>query len=75
MAEWIDGIKYEGDSVADADKNITAARIRVGTRAIGAEAFRECCRLTEVWMPDTVTVIGACAFAKCGRLASLRLSP
>ena len=76
----IDGITYaykDGSYVVlDADKEIESADIksRVGLKKITEiqdSAFSGCYRLTNVVIPDSVSVIGASAFRKCSNLKSI----
>lgn len=45
-----------------------------GLERIGASAFQDCSKLTEITMPDSITSAGSNAFFNCTALASVRLS-
>ena len=63
--QWIDGIKYIKGCAVNAQKDIVHARLQEGTAAIGFDAFSGCDNLKTVDMPDTVFIIGICAFRGC----------
>lgn len=44
--------------------------VRYEVTSIGTDAFRKCCNLTSVTLPESVTNIGSCAFEYCSNLTS-----
>ncbi len=61
-ANWMDDIMYVDNCIIVADRNLTVADIKSGTRVIAENAFANCSELEELVIPSGVTHIGASAF-------------
>ena len=71
----VDGGFYSKNTLVKVDTNASGEfRIKDGTTAISARAFKECTKITSVVMPDSVTTIGDEAFNFCSALESVTLS-
>ena len=72
-ANWEDGLLYLGDWLLQAKQEITAARLRRGTRAIADGAFAGCEALERVTLPNGVARIGRTAFIDCPALSAIHV--
>lgn len=68
-----EGLKRMENGLFDGCENLTEIRFPEGLQTIGAYAFYES-GITQAILPDTVTSIGAYAFARCGNLKDIRFS-
>lgn len=70
------GAKYTADGMKliSAPSNITTYAIKVGTRVIGENSFKNCWPLQSVYIPDSVVCIGSGAFQACHSLQSVYIS-
>ena len=74
---WQNGALYIGEYLIDTKNTISSKyAVKDGTRIIAGGAFRSTAGtiVTEVTIPDSVTSIGASAFAYCSNLTSIKLS-
>lgn len=67
------GCVYKGDWLVAADSNLKRCVVKVGTRCIGKEAFKDCESLEEVVIPEGVVYIAKGAFYNCWSLKRLCL--
>lgn len=68
-----DGVLYIGSYLVDAEPEIRICAVLPGTEGIHAEAFKDCEKLTEVVLPDTLKAIGEGAFRNCRMLTRITL--
>ena len=70
-------VTYKGDSGSSYDEysgsvtipaSVTYSGKTYSVTSIGKRAFRGCCGLTAVEIPNSVTTIGSCAFSCCNNL-------
>jgi len=67
------GVYYVGNWAVRADRTITEATLREGTRGIAALAFLRCEKLKTITLPESIKYISGGAFEKCSSLESLDL--
>ena len=71
---WENGVLYIGNHLIKVKSSISGGyTIKSGTKCIGGEAFRDCTKLTNITIPDSVTSIGEWAFRDCTKLTSITI--
>ncbi len=71
LIQTANGISYIDKWVVDCNEEITEAILRENTVGIGSGAFRNCSKLSEITIPNTVKYINAWAFEDCTALQSI----
>ncbi len=60
---WVDGVLYIGSHLIRAKETLSGVyAVREGTKMIASAAFANCAGLTDVTLPDSLTLIGEKAF-------------
>ena len=73
-SNWKNDVLYIGNHLIKAKASITGVyEIENGTKCIGNYAFDNCTKLTEIIIPDSVTIIGENAFSACKSLATVTI--
>ena len=54
------------------DRSITTCSMHFDTKVIGGWAFSYCRNLTDIIIPDSVTIIGYYAFYDCSKISEIR---
>lgn len=71
---WKDDVLYISNYLIKAKETISGKyTIKSNTLCIGNSAFRECSKLTDIVIPDSVTSIGGGAFYGCSELKSITI--
>ncbi len=67
------GVSYVDKWVIDCDPSVTEVILRADTAGIADWAFRGCCNMTSIEIPQSVKAIGEGAFSGCGKLTDITL--
>ena len=72
FANWSNSVLYIGKHLICAKTDLSGKyKIKAGTKTIATNAFSGCGNLTDVTIPEGVTIIGDGAFRDCGKLTRI----